>query len=113
MQETAPNGFTFADRIQQATFEVTGIVFGAAKVTHIDGRLAVRLHPPKNDRYVRAYQDGWRSARDPEERTRVVRLGTDAERAFWDGYRDHAEGRMKWHLAHCRDHGDHETGCHA
>ena len=36
---------------------------------------------------------------------------TMADLIYSMGYRDAAEGRMKWHLPHCKDHGDHETGC--
>lgn len=113
MQDTAPNGFTYADRVQIATFIEKGIIFGASKLsTDPDGRIACRLHPPANKAYVDAYNAGWASAANPDTRTRVV-AREDEQRAYWDGYRDRSEGRMKWHLAHCPDHGDHETGCQA
>lgn len=123
----APNGFHLADRLQVEAFVRAGSVPGASKVaTAPDGALAVRLGPPTGwgpvqsaakaagamlTTYIREYNNGWRSAIETTQRVRVGFAGVDESVAFWDGYRDRAENRMKWHLTYCHDHGDHESGC--
>lgn len=104
-----PNGFHLADRLQAASFEATGSIDGAAKVTMTDQGIACRLRPPRdwNDKERADYQQGW-------EDGKALTGSTGYESFEWEhGYRDAAENRMKWHLAYCEDHGDHEGGCGA
>lgn len=110
VHDTLPDGFHYADRLQVAAFMATGSIDGASKVCLVAGdgppRLATRLRPPRDNRYRGDYNEGWHAGR----RLEPVDLNS---RAFGDGYRDAAEGRMKWHLAHCPNHGDHAEGCGA
>ena len=106
---SAPSGFAVADRLQVDSFEATGSIDGASKVTHAaDGTPCCRLRPPHlwTPDDVEDYKDGWADGKAGE-----VPWNLPAEHAYSMGYRDAAEGRMKWHLPHCKDHGDHETGC--
>lgn len=115
--ETVPDGFSFADRLQVDSFMATGSIDGASKVCLVAGpgdlpRLACRLRPPHlwTPDMVEDYKDGWADGKTltPREHT-----DGDLDTAYAGGYRDAAENRMKWHLAHCKNHGDHESGCQA
>ena len=117
VHDSLPEGFSFADRLQVASFMATGSIPGASKVCLVAGagdlpRLATRLRPPRDwdDVWRQNYKDGWRDGKSltPREYT-----GGDLDTTYAAGYRDAAENRMKWHLAHCSDHGDHEGGCGA
>jgi hypothetical protein len=111
IHEKLPDGFHFADPLQIDSFEATGSVNGAAKVCLVAGagelpRLACRLRPPfdwsSDD--IEDYKDGWADARAAWPLDEVAT-------PYAMGYRDAAEGRMKWHLAYCTDHT--EGGCGA
>lgn len=116
-----PSGFHFADRLQAESFYATGSIDGASKVCFVrvmgnepdksEGRtaLATRLRPPRDwpDAMILAYKAGWKAGKALDSDN-----GIQGE-AFWKGYRDAAENRMKWHLAYCTDHGDHDGGCGA
>lgn len=123
IHETLPSGFHFADRLQVEAFEATGSIQGASKVAFVrvmgnepdksEGRtaLATRLRPPRYwpDAMILAYKAGWKAGRAGAPVTM-----RDVQSEPWaQGYRDAAENRMKWHLAYCEDHGDHESGCGA
>lgn len=113
MTNQPPSGFGVADRLQVEAFVATGSIPGASKVTFADGAvLCCRLRPPYlwTPDLIQDYKDGWADGKTltPREHT-----GGDLDTAYAAGYRDRAEGRMKWHLAHCPDHGDHESGCGA
>jgi len=114
IHETLPEGFSYADRLQIESFMQSGSIDGASKVCLVAGagelpRLACRLRPPRdwNPRQIRLYRDGWTAGRRGAPVTMVA-----CENDEWaSGYRDAAEGRMKWHLAYCPSHGDHAEGC--
>lgn len=117
VHETLPDGFCFADRLQIEAFMATGSIPGASKVCLVSGagelpRLATRLRPPRDweDSLRLDYKEGWKDGKAlaPSRHT-----SGDLDTAYAGGYRDAAENRMKWHLAHCPDHGDHESGCGA
>lgn len=113
--EKLPEGFHYADRHQIDSFMASGSINGASKVCLVAGagelpRLATRLRPTGMASYDIDYRLGWQSAKQTQRGYRTRTIAGDSE-AFWAGYRDRMEGRMKWHLAHCPDHGDHEGGC--
>ena len=107
---SAPSGFYAADRLQVASFEATGSIDGASKVTHgADGTLYCRLRPPRDWNLTEreGYERGWRAGKAGQP--------DDQDESFeWEhGHLDATEGRQKWHLAYCTDHGNHEGGCGA
>lgn len=112
VHDTLPDGFAFADRLQIDSFMKWSSVDGASKIALVAGegdlpRLACRLRPPRRPGYVAEYKTGWADAKRPDANAVL-----DSQ-AYADGYRDRAEHRMKWHLAYCKSHGDHEGGCRA
>jgi len=118
--ETLPSGFSYADRLQVDSFMATGSIDGAAKVALVAGagelpRLATRLRPPYlwEADLITDYKEGWKDGK-AHQRSRIDMLSVDfQDSAYLAGYLDAAENRMKWHLAHCKDHGAHDSGCWA
>lgn len=115
IHDTLPDGFHFADRLQVESFMDTGSVDGAAKVCLVAGegdlpRLACRLRPPRGwtAAMINDYKCGW-----IDGKASTGSGDAEADSPYGQGYRDAAEGRMRWHLAYCKDHGDHEGGCAA
>ena len=125
MTDRIPNGFARADIHQAESFERTGSINGASKVTIVNGEVVCRLRPPRRwadvvsalprreygahntltsaqqaaarDWYVDQYNKGWAAAGRATDMP-------DGSHAFDDGYLDRAAGRMKWHLTYCPNH---------
>lgn len=113
IHDELPAGFHWADALQTAEYIASGSVNGAAKVIFVKGEaegevnLAVRLRPPRRPGYDAEYLTGWEAGKQAKASDVLD------SKAYADGYRDRAEGRGKWHLAYCTNHGDHEGGCGA
>lgn len=133
IHDTIPSGFVRADAIQQARFEETGSINGAAKVALVDDGIggsfvATRLRPPRTPSDVHSvarttfpdlsvlttaeiadvvlgYVREYNAGWAAGARGASEKWASGTSSHAWDdGYLDAAAGRAKWHLTWCDDH---------